>query len=220
MSKFFLLHESIDLNELYPAVPSAPKVYRRLIFGAAVSEVARLGFVHPYGHDATTNKKTVRECAICCQSEQKQVVALSFRSRSPPPPRSPGRTDKKHGRRHARHRICTAVRLAPAPLLDCRRSTDLDSSERRSSSRRLQHAGRSSGIPLSFSLPLFVGQFGQMITQSGNLVLTTERTLGLFHQYHRRRAGRADRAERAHVAHRYTRALGRGHIIRSACPPP
>ena len=48
VSKFFLLHESIDLNELYPAVPSAPKVYRRLILGATVSEVARPGLVHPY----------------------------------------------------------------------------------------------------------------------------------------------------------------------------
>ena len=47
-SKNFLLHESIDLNELYPTVPSAPKVYSRLIFGATVSEVARLGFVHQY----------------------------------------------------------------------------------------------------------------------------------------------------------------------------
>ena len=46
--QIFLLHESIDLDELYTVVPLTQIVRRRLIFGVAFSEVARLSAVHQY----------------------------------------------------------------------------------------------------------------------------------------------------------------------------
>ena len=44
----FLLHESIDLDELYPTVPVSQIVTRRKYFWAAVEVCAALGHVHPY----------------------------------------------------------------------------------------------------------------------------------------------------------------------------
>ena len=46
--QIFLLHESIDLDELYTVVPLTQIVRRRLIFGVAFSEVPPLAFLHQY----------------------------------------------------------------------------------------------------------------------------------------------------------------------------
>ena len=46
--KKFLLHESIDLVELYPTVPLRQIVRRGKHFSRSLEVVARLGFVHQY----------------------------------------------------------------------------------------------------------------------------------------------------------------------------
>ena len=48
MDNFFLLHESIDLVELYPTVPVSQIVTRRKYFSAAVVVMGALAHVHPY----------------------------------------------------------------------------------------------------------------------------------------------------------------------------